>query len=86
MDSRLGWVRAEVDAPDLEEVILGVLAVLQRVLAGNLECFVEGHCRVAEEVGGLGGGGGRQEGGGDGEKLHAVLLVLEITGRVCVQD
>jgi len=77
-DLRCRWVRAEVDALDLEQVVLGVRAVLQRVLAGHLERLVQGGLGAAEEAGRFGGGGRCQEGGGDGEELHRDCVCLTV--------
>lgn len=45
---RLGWVRVQVDALEVEDVILRVVAVVQRVLARNGKRVVKGDLGPAE--------------------------------------
>ena len=69
---RLGRVRAQVHALECEDVVLGVLAVLERVVAGDFEGFVEwGDVDgAAEEAGPRGYGGGQEGRGEEVEELH----------------
>ena len=71
--ARLGWVRVQVDALQVEDVILGVVAVVQRVLAGNGERVVEGDLGAAEQGAGR---CGREDRGSNGKELHLVVCLL----------
>lgn len=72
VDLRLGRVGVEVNALQVEDVVLGVGAVVQRVVAGDGQRVVEGNCLAAED--GACGGGGGEERGGDVEELHLVVF------------
>jgi hypothetical protein len=71
-DSRLGRVGVQVDALEVEDIILGVVAVVQRVVAGNGERVVKGDLWAAEE------GAGRsccENRRGNGKELHDVVCL-----------
>lgn len=70
---RLGWVGVQVDALQVEDVILRVVAVVQRVVARNGKRVVEGDLGAAEE------GAGRcscEDRGGNGKELHLVVCLV----------
>lgn len=69
---RLGWVRIQVDALEVEDVILGVIAVVQRVLARNGKRVVKGDLGAAEQGAGR---RSREDRGGNGEELHRVVCL-----------
>lgn len=48
LDLRLGRVGVQVDALEIEDVILGVVAVVQRVVAGDGKRIVKGDLGAAE--------------------------------------
>jgi hypothetical protein len=73
VDLRLGRVGVQVDALEVEDVVLGVVAVVQWVVAGDGKRVVKDDCRAAEE--GACRGGGREERGGDVEELHLVVCL-----------
>jgi hypothetical protein len=70
---RLGWVGVQVNALEVENVILGVVAVVQRVVARNGERVVEGDRWASKERVRR---GSRKERGGNGKELHVVLCLL----------
>ena len=70
---RLGWVGVQVDALEVEEIILRVVAVVQRVVAGDGKRVVEGDFGAAEQ------GAGRcgcEDRGGNGKELHLGVCLL----------
>jgi hypothetical protein len=77
VDLRLGRVGVEVNALQVEDVVLGVGAVVQRVVAGDGQRVVKGDCLAAEDGACRGRGG--EERGGDVEELHLVVF-----GVVCL--
>ena len=81
---RLRGVGIQIHTLQLQNVILRVLAMLQRVLAGNFERLVEG-CdiwRAAKEAGAGGDSCRQQRRGEEGEEFHAVIACVD--GGVCV--
>ena len=69
---RLRRVGVQVDALEVEDIILWVVAVVQRVVAGNGERVVEGDLGATEE------GAGRrscEDRGGNSEELHLVVCL-----------
>ena len=70
---RLGWVGVQVDALQVEEIILGVVAVVQRVVARNGKRVVEGDLGAAEEGAGR---CSREDRGGNGKELHLVVCLV----------
>jgi hypothetical protein len=70
---RLGWVGVQVDALEVEEIILRVVAVVQRVVAGDGKRVVEGDFRAAEQGAGR---CGREDRGGNGKELHLGVYLL----------
>lgn len=64
---RLGWVGVQVDALQFEDVILGVIAVVQRVLARNGKRVVEGDLGAAEQGAGR---CSREDRGGNRKEFH----------------
>jgi hypothetical protein len=71
-DSRLGRVGVQVDALEVEDIILGVVAVVQRVVAGNGERVVKGDLWAAEEGAGR---SCREDRRGNGKELHVVVCL-----------
>ena len=70
---RLGWVGVQVDALQVEDVILRVVAVVQRVVTRNGKRVVEGDLGAAEE------GAGRcscEDCRGNGKELHLVMCLV----------
>jgi hypothetical protein len=49
VDLRLGRVGVQVDTLEVEDVVLGVGAVVQRVVAGDGQRVVKGDCLAAED-------------------------------------
>lgn len=74
---RLRWVRVQVDALQVEDVILGVVAVVQRVVAGNGKRVVEGGLGAAKQGAGR---CGREDRGGNGKELHLVVCLVVLCG------
>lgn len=72
-DLRLGRVGVQVDTLEVEDVVLGVVAVVQRVVAWDGKRVVKDDSRAAEEGACRGGGG--EERGGDVEELHLGVSV-----------
>ena len=70
---RLGWVGVQVDALQVEDVILRVVAVVQRVVARNGKRVVEGDLEAAEEGAGR---GSCEDRGGNGKELHLVVCLV----------
>ena len=74
LDARFRWVWAQIHALDCEDVILWVLAVLERVLAGDFQGAIVvrrdiGAPKEGRRSGGDGGGEDRRE--REGGELHA---------------
>ena len=69
---RLGWVGVQVDALEVEDVILRVVAVAQRVLARNGKRVVKGDLGAAEQGAGR---CSREDRGGNGKELHLVVCL-----------
>lgn len=70
---RLGWVRVQVDALQVEDVILGVVAVVQRVVTRNGKRVVEGGLDTAKQGAGR---CGREDRGGNSKELHLVVCLV----------
>jgi hypothetical protein len=70
---RLGRVGVQVHALEVEDVVLGVGAVVQRVVAGDGQRVVKGDYLAAEDGACRGGGG--EERGGDVEELHLAVCL-----------
>ena len=74
---RLRWVGVQVDALQVEEIVWGVVAVVQRVVAGNGKRVVEGDLGAAEEGAGR---CSREDRGGNGKELHLVVCLVVLCG------
>ena len=83
VDVRQRRVGIQIDALKVEDVVLGVLAVLQRVVARDVEGVVEGRDvgRAAKQARPRRGGGGEEGGREDKVELHAgfpcAVVILE---------
>ena len=72
---RLGWVGIQVDALKVEDVILRVVAVVQRVLARNGKRVVKCDLGAAEQGAGR---CSREDRGGNGKELHRAWCVFVV--------